>query len=160
VSSSTTFFTLFADDATLPTRTSAVKLGVIMQSLNRAMTRGNNRSSWRNPWHDVHQANYTEESHANLGVQHIFLTSYSRYQKGSYKGGSHLTFRGLVSELSDLGQQEARLFVSRCLQTRAMDKKHQASSTWHPIVVKRNKFCESTVLKHFAIKAFCTSRNN
>ena len=44
---------------------------------------------------------------------HDFMLEVS---KGSYKGACHDTVRGLVSVLSDLGQDQCRLFVSTCLR--------------------------------------------
>ena len=44
---------------------------------------------------------------------HDFMLEVS---KGSYKGACHDTVCGLVSVLSDLGQEQCRLFVSTCLR--------------------------------------------
>ena len=44
---------------------------------------------------------------------HDFMMEVS---KGSYRGSCHDTVRGLVSVLSDLGQEQCRLFVSTCLR--------------------------------------------
>ena len=91
----------------------------ILDSLNRAVTRGDKLLT--GPAKEILDMMFKkliihEDLPFNLGESTYFNDFMLEVSKGSYKGACDQTVRGLVSVLSDLGQQECRLFVSRCLR--------------------------------------------